>query len=311
MTMRTMMMTMRAVVLAVAVSAGFAAAASTGSDPRYSFSLTTFDPSGRLGQVERAQLAAALGPPVVVVVVREEEEDRPGSSRRDGAAGRRVLLMAAPQALPSSSMLEEDDGTSRFARITPEIVAGHSGLSADGRFVLSRAQRLAVEHEYAYDEPVPVGVLLEEMSLLYQQYTMKAAARPLGTSLLVAHLPRSEDEPFGLFRLDPSGNVEEIRDNVFVMNGGSIERTQLRSRLEGIGMASSRSEPTGPEATNPDLALEVAEALRGAIGEQAARRGKPLHQQPPATSGGVSGDDPTAVVVASLSRDEFAVRRYD
>jgi 20S proteasome alpha/beta subunit len=226
--------------------------------------------------------------------------------------------------------LVEDDGTPRFVRLTPELVVGHSGLSADGRFVLAKAQRLAVEHRYAYDEPIPASVLLEELSLLYQQYTMKAAARPLGVSLLVAHLPSSQctaddddknEKPWGLFRLDPSGNVESLRDDedaVIVMNGSYLERTQLRSRLEDL-LKNYRSMTPINEETKGDLEREIAEALRAAIREEQAAL--LLIDEAPATTGpqprsggGVAvAEDRAApaVIVAALSREVFTVRRYE
>jgi 20S proteasome alpha/beta subunit len=300
-------------------SARAAASSFNRASERYSFSLTTFDPSGRLGQVERAQLAATMGPPVVFVALvgrddgspagREEEESGRAPDQRE--SHRSVhLILAAPQVLPtsssspSSSAFLEDDGTPRFVRLTSELVAGHSGLSADGRWVLSRAQRLAVEHRYAYDEPIPVSVLLEELSLLYQQYTMKAAARPLGVSVLVAYLPTSAEEPWGLFRLDPSGNIESIRDGVVVMNG-SLERTQLQSRLEDI--VKDYQTAALNEKTKAELEREIADALRAALQEQAVKRGEIAAEQQPSDG---ARDRPT-VIVAALSREVFTVRRCD
>jgi 20S proteasome alpha/beta subunit len=133
------------------------------ADERYSYSLTTFDPSGKLNQVERAMQAAEQGTPVVAVVKTDS------------------VILAAPQVLPSPAFTL-DDGTSRFLLLTPEIMISHSGLSADGRILVAAAQRLAVEHEYTFDENISVGIFLEELSLLFQEYTMKPATRPFGAS---------------------------------------------------------------------------------------------------------------------------------
>lgn len=165
---------------------------------RYSFSLTTFDPSGKLGQVERAMEAASLGPPLLGVITRTG-----------------VALLAAPQILPSS--LVKEDGTPRFTRITTEISVAHSGLSADGRAILDEAQRMAVEHEFLYDQDIPIEILLEEISLLFQEYTMTVGTRPFGTTLLVAFTPRDADRGVAcLYRIDPSGAVTTVGDCALV-----------------------------------------------------------------------------------------------
>ena len=166
---------------------------------RYSFSLTTFDPQGRLNQVERASLAARQGTPVVAL-------HRPTG-----------FLLAAPQVLPHA--LVEDDGTARFARISSNLVVAHSGVAADGRIAVAAGQRVAVEYEYTFDEPIPVQVFLETMALLFQEYTMKAGARPFGCSLLVGSLESGE-----FFRLDPSGCVETVGEHGVI--GSLSERLQ-------------------------------------------------------------------------------------
>ena len=163
-----------------------------------------------MGQVERAMEAASLGTPIV------------GTVQEDG-----TILLASPQILPSVFML--DDGTSRFSSVAPHIAIGHSGISADGRVLVAAAQRLAVEHAYTFDEPIPIDLFLEEMSLLMQEYTMKPATRPFGTILLIAYLPRQD---YGgrpeLFRIDPSGAVTTVEGNFAIINGKFSSEIQAR-----------------------------------------------------------------------------------
>mmetsp|Transcript_17 Transcript_17/g.45 ORF Transcript_17/g.45 Transcript_17/m.45 type:complete len:281 (-) Transcript_17:2154-2996(-) len=155
---------------------------------RYSFSLTTFHPSGTLPQLSHAIQASTLGPPIIAI---------------RGPFG---ISLASIQSLPSP--LIRDDGTSRFARVTNSIIVGHTGVNADGRVVIEAAQRIAVEHSYTFQEEMPMNILLEEMSLLFQEYTMKPGVRPFGCCLLVAG---AND---GLFRIDPSGTVTKL-DNIW------------------------------------------------------------------------------------------------
>jgi 20S proteasome alpha/beta subunit len=122
-----------------------------------------------------------------------------------------IVLLASPHVTPTPLM--EADGTARFCAIAPCIVAAHSGVGADGRVVLAAAQRMAVEHEYTFDEPIPISHFLEQTSLLFQEYTMKAGNRPFGCVLLIAHLPEDDDNDDGqpeLYAIHPSGSVESL-----------------------------------------------------------------------------------------------------
>lgn len=221
---------------------------------RFSFSLSTFDPSGKLGQVERAIIASSLGNPIVAVIQRDR------------------ILMASPQILPSPFM--EDDGTSRFSNVTPCIAIGHSGISADGRVLVAAAQRLAVEHAYTYDENIPIDLFLEELSLLYQEYTMKVGARPFGAILLVAYLPASStefedtdehDSKPQLFRLDPSGSVISYGDDddnaIAIVNGRFVgtSRSGLESSLKD--MSNKRLNDTSAAQDRDRLSRILEEAI--------------------------------------------------
>eukprot|EP00977_Amphora_coffeiformis_P001876 scaffold362_cov176-Amphora_coffeaeformis.AAC.2 len=192
--------------------------ASSSAGNRYSFSLTTFDPSGKLGQVVRAVEAASLGVPIVAVAL----SDR--------------IVLAAPQKLPS--LLMQDDGTPRFTRISPELVVAQTGLSADGRVLCAAAQHLALNHLYTFNEDIPVDTFLQGMSLVFQENTMKPGRRPFGATLVVAYVPSRQNilQNKGtvcpkLFRIDPSGSITSL-DNCNVVNGKGDDTDQLMERLK-------------------------------------------------------------------------------
>jgi 20S proteasome subunit alpha 2 len=215
-----------------------------GSDPmdgRYSFSLTTFNPSGKLGQVERAIVASSLGTPIVAV-----------------AQGQRILL-ASPQILPSPFM--EDDGTARFSSVAPHIAIAHSGISADGRVLVAAAQRLAVEHAYTFEEPIPIELLLEELSLLFQEYTMKPASRPFGATLLVAHVSPVTGES-QLFRIDPSGSVQAYTEKYAIVNGKSLENDMETKLKELVNAGGEEGDGTTLEQRRQELSQLLEEAIR-------------------------------------------------
>jgi 20S proteasome alpha/beta subunit len=204
------------------------------SDGRYSYSLTTFNPQGRLIQVERAEEAAAQGTPIAAILLQSTHGP--------------LLVMAAPQVLPSPFMI--DDGTPRWIQLTSDIVIAHSGIAADGRVLLAAAQKIAIQHEYTWDEEIRIDLLLEDLSLLMQEYTVKPASRPFGAVLLVAHLPKedvskqdgeskskSDSEQDGykphLYRVDPSGAVT-VYPHAYAVLNGNMERSNLPLQLQDL-----------------------------------------------------------------------------
>jgi 20S proteasome alpha/beta subunit len=208
-------------------------------DGRFSFSLSTFHPSGKLGQVERAMIASSLGTPIVAVI-----------------KGDRIVL-ASPQILPSPFM--KDDGTTRFSPITQHIAMAHSGISADGRVLVAAAQQLAVEHAYTYDENIPIDLFLEELSLLFQEYTMTPGVRPFGAIVLIAHTPAGGERP-QLFRIDPSGSVMSygLDQPVAMINANfATARAGLETSLRELG----KRENTTVVEDQAELSRIIEEAL--------------------------------------------------
>lgn len=203
-------------------------------ESRHQASLSTFDTEGKLLQVEYAMEAAAMGTPVVALC-------RPGIG----------MFMAAPQVLPSAFVL--DDGTARFARVTPNLMVSHSGIAADGRVLVAAGQEMAVQHEYVYDEHIPLDIFLEEMSLLYQEHTMKANVRPFGATLIVA-----DQQSNCFYRIDPSGAVGCLGSHA-VINGDKMQTDdKLRKQLEDIA-------DNETQATLQEVGDQVVEALKDAL----------------------------------------------
>jgi 20S proteasome alpha/beta subunit len=220
-------------------------------DGRYSYSLTTFDPSGKLGQVDRAIEAAEQGVPIVAMICKNNNEYG--------------IVLAAPQVLPNVFTI--DDGTTRFSIVTPNIMISHSGLSSDGRILVAAAQKLAVQHEYTFDESIEIRILLEELSLLYQEYTMKVAARPFGASLILAYVPLSSDQNANrpvMFRIDPSGSVESLGQYAIV-HGRNLATTDLMSNLKQLSN-------TTQALSIEEIRDKVVELLREALQHQQMNR---------------------------------------
>lgn len=225
---------------------------------RHSYSLTTFDTTGKLGQVERAMEAAQHGTPIVAVVHSNS------------------VILAAPQVLPSPFCI--DDGTPRFTLVTNEILVSHSGLAADGRILAAAARRLAIEHEYTFNESIELPVFLEEMALLLQKYTLEPATRPFGACLVVVFVPQQNRctdvdshssilQP-QLYRMDPSGNVERLEHPVAIVHGGTLfQDSELLDHLHDI----ATKEDNDVVAT--DICNHVAIVLQKALHQQVKKRG--------------------------------------
>jgi 20S proteasome alpha/beta subunit len=333
------------VILASFCTAASAAAADTRrAEGRYSFSLTTFDPQGKLGQVERAMEAASHGPPIVAcVVVNDDDDDKNNGSSSSTSM---IVVLAAPQVLPSPSCFMQDDGTRRFVRITDEILVAHSGLSADGRVLLAAAQRLAVEHEYTYDVAIPIDSFLQQLSLLFQQYTMKPGARPFGCYLVVAYMPTttrrrqhedSRQKPM-ICRIDPSGCIEKFDTDhhdggsavVVIINGNHLESlTDLRAQLQTLVSSSktnvaaiieSSVSSTSPILTNDkgndhvnddvddNVPTRIAHLLRSSIREQAKKR-RIVTGDDNTTPSTASEDEMTILTASLSSTGQFCMER--
>mmetsp|Transcript_11351 Transcript_11351/g.16677 ORF Transcript_11351/g.16677 Transcript_11351/m.16677 type:complete len:264 (+) Transcript_11351:51-842(+) len=228
---------------------------------RHSYSLTTFDTDGKLTQVERASRAALLGTPVVAFCFNT------------------TIYFSAPQAFPSPFIV--DDGTSRFAKVSDTIIVSHTGIAADGRIAIAAAQRCAISHEYTYDESMPIEAFLEEMSLFFQEYTMKAGVRPFGCALIVGSLEGNQ-----LYRLDPSGAVETL--GAFGVIGSMSSK--LQDSMEKI-----RDRFENSEGKQEHVQAALSEALVKAINEVSSDKKAKVQ----------------TVLTACFSKEKFSVYRVN
>ena len=178
---------------------------------RHSFSLTTFDTQGHLQQVQYAIRASSQGIPVLCMMCNTDNDNKNDDDKNGSDNDDVEFVFVTPHAHALPSPLLRDVGTRRIARITPHIVISYSGIGADGRVLLSEAQRLAVEHAYTFDEDISIEQFINQMALFYQKYTMKAGVRPFGCALLVAYCDKLRNIE-GIYKLDPAGAVEVVEN---------------------------------------------------------------------------------------------------
>jgi len=149
---------------------------------RYSFSLTTFSPSGKLVQIEYALASVATGAPSVAI-----------------KASNGVVLATEKN---YKSVLYEEHSIHKVEMVTKHIGMVYSGMGPDYRLLVRRARKLAQQYYLRYNETIPTSQLVQRVAYIMQEYTQSGGVRPFGVSLLIAGWDNGR--PY-LFQCDPSG----------------------------------------------------------------------------------------------------------
>ncbi|XP_055612544.1 proteasome subunit alpha type-2 [Uranotaenia lowii] len=149
---------------------------------RYSFSLTTFSPSGKLVQIEYALAAVSAGAPSV------------GIKASNGV----VIATENKQ----KSILYEEHSVHKVEMVTNHIGMIYSGMGPDYRLLVKQARKIAQNYFLTYREPIPTSQLVQKIATVMQEYTQSGGVRPFGVSLLICGW--DDGRPY-LFQCDPSG----------------------------------------------------------------------------------------------------------
>ncbi|CAH9124663.1 unnamed protein product [Cuscuta epithymum] len=152
-------------------------------DSQYSFSLTTFSPSGKLVQIEHALTAVASG------------QTSLGIKASNG------VVIATEKKLPS--ILVDETSVQKIQILTPNIGVVYSGMGPDSRVLVRKSRKQAEQYHRLYKEPIPVTQLVRETAAVMQEFTQSGGVRPFGVSLLVAGY---DDKGPQLYQVDPSGS---------------------------------------------------------------------------------------------------------
>ncbi|XP_076682066.1 proteasome alpha2 subunit [Andrena cerasifolii] len=149
---------------------------------RYSFSLTTFSPSGKLVQIEYALAAVAAGAASV------------------GIKASNGIVLATEN--KHKSILYDEHSVNKVEMITKHIGMTYSGMGPDYRLLVKQARKMAQQYLLVYQEPIPTAQLVQRVAMLMQEYTQSGGVRPFGVSLLICGW--DSGKPY-LFQCDPSG----------------------------------------------------------------------------------------------------------
>ncbi|XP_059488275.1 proteasome subunit alpha type-2 [Neocloeon triangulifer] len=149
---------------------------------RYSFSLTTFSPSGKLVQIEYALAAVEAGARSV------------GIKASNG-------VVIATEKVPKSILVDEHS-VHRVEEVSKHIGMVYSGMGPDYRLLVKTARKKAQQYSLVYQEEIPTAQLVQRVASVMQEYTQSGGVRPFGVSLLICGW--DNDRPY-LFQCDPSG----------------------------------------------------------------------------------------------------------
>ncbi|KAK6420422.1 Proteasome subunit alpha type-2 [Oleoguttula sp. CCFEE 5521] len=134
---------------------------------RYSFSLTTFSPSGKLVQIEYALNAVNQGVTSL------------------GIKATNGIVLATEK--KSSTPLIDAASSSKISLITPNIGMVYSGMGPDYRVLVDKARKVShTGYKRIYNEYPPTRILVQDVARVMQEATQSGCVRPYGVSLLIA-----------------------------------------------------------------------------------------------------------------------------
>jgi len=152
-------------------------------DADYSFSLTTFAPSGKLLQIEYALNRVAEGRPAL------------------GIKAKNGVVLATEKRV--TSPLVDEKTMKKIENISENVGMVYAGMPPDYRVLLSRGRKQAQQYYQTYRELIPVSQIVREQATVMQEFTQSGGVRPFGISLMIAGYDETGPQ---LFQVDPSGS---------------------------------------------------------------------------------------------------------
>ena len=150
----------------------------------YDRAITMFSPDGRLLQVEYAKKTVRQGSTAIGMVC------------KDG-----VILVTDKRIMDKLIVAESVE---KIWKVDEHIGITASGVIADARVLIERAQIKAQQHRVTYDYPIDTLTIVQDLAALEQMCTQSGGLRPFGVNLLIAGIdtegPRLyETDPFGIY----------------------------------------------------------------------------------------------------------------
>ena len=156
----------------------------------YDRAITLFNPDGRILQVEYAKRTVSQGFAAV------------------GLAGKECIVFVADRKAHELEKLVIPESIEKIFQIDLHMAAAISGMIADGRTLIDKAQNSAQEYKMTYNQPADILLIVKGISAEMQALTQYGGARPFGVSILFGGL---KDGKTYLYMLDPSGTFFQYR----------------------------------------------------------------------------------------------------
>ena len=148
----------------------------------YSFSLTTFNPSGKLLQIEHALSAVANGGTSIAIKTKSG------------------IVLATEKKF--TSQLVQASSIKKIFALDTHVGCVYSGIGPDARILVTKGRKICQKYRLLYGSPMPIRVFVKEIADIMQEFTQSGGVRPFGVSLLVAGW--DEMGP-SMYQVDPSG----------------------------------------------------------------------------------------------------------
>jgi len=206
----------------------------------YDRSITTFDPNGRLLQVEYGAEAANRASPIVAVVIDE------------------TIYIA----IPTTTMTT----TCPIHRLDHHLFLVATGLAGDALAVARQLRQSAAQHRLSHGEPSTVLECATEVATLQHGLTKQPGARPLGVTALIVgldSLSHGKENP-RLYRSNPGGTLEDC----YYAAAGKNQDTMMRvlDRLyPQLASSSSSSSSSSTESSPATVINALGTVLREAL----------------------------------------------
>lgn len=146
------------------------------------FSLTTFNKTGKLLQIEYALNRVQQGKMSL------------------GVRATNGVVIASDKKV--SSTLVDDGEYHKIQNITPTTGFVFSGIGPDYKVLVANARKAAQKYYLTYREIQPIAEVVRESALVMQEYTQSGGVRPFGVSVLAAGY---DDDGPQLYQIDTSG----------------------------------------------------------------------------------------------------------